>query len=100
MIELASIINVSQFAEYVGGPFQIEVGPDQLAEATLVQAESLGAVRSKDETVSREPFSLLFDLEDGIDLPQQSYRITHEKIGEVSMFLVPIGHGRMETIFN
>lgn len=44
--------------------------------------------------------SLLFELQDGIDLPQQSYRITHEQIGEVSMFLVPVGHGRMETVFN
>ena len=100
MTDLASIRNVSLYAEYVGGPFQIEVAPDQLAEATLVQAETLGAARNKDETDSKEPFSLLFELQDDIDLPQQSYRITHEQIGEVSMFLVPVGQGRMESIFN
>jgi len=52
----------------------------------------------------RPPFSLMFRCPDQRVLPQRQYRLDHPAIGEVSIFIVPIGRDetgvRYEAIFN
>jgi len=97
-MDLAAIKDVSVFAEQVGSVFRIEVGPEQFIDATLVDA-----VASRQQGVAslpREPFSLLFALPEGIDLAQQTYNVSQAQLGELQLFLVPVGPSRMESVFN
>jgi len=91
---------VSLFTEYVGDKFRIEVGPDEFAESTLIEAEASKNGAHSNTLPARQPFSLLFDVHGGAELPQQSYRLSHDQLGELFLFLVPVGRGQMESIFN
>ncbi len=99
-MELADIKDVSTFSEHVGGLFRIEIGPEQYAEATLVEAEALNSASRPQDLQSRQPFSLLFHLQGDVDLPQQTYPVSNDQFGCVPLFLVPVGPGQMESIFN
>ena len=52
----------------------------------------------------RPPFSLLFRCQDQRVLPQRQYRFEHPAMGEVSIFIVPIGRDesgvQYEALFN
>ena len=99
MIDLADIENVSVFCDHVGSQFRIEVGPDEFVAAELVEAVALRSGPASEE-FPRAPFSLLFEVDGGVDLPQQTYPVHHETLGELPLFLVPIGGGKSESIFN
>ena len=100
MIDLADINDVSIFAEQLGSRFRIETGPDDFVAAKLVKAEAIGARADSEELLRREPFSLLFEIEEGVELPQRTYQVCHETLGEMPLFLVPVGERQMESIFN
>jgi len=89
-VDLADIKDVSIFAPLVGSQFQIEIDEEQVVAAELVEAAQ----------ASGDSFSLLFAVKDGIDLPQRIYRVSHEELGEVRLFMVPLGGGRLESVFN
>ena len=57
--------------------------PFQLVEARALPAHSAA--------VTRAPFSLLFRNTSSPPLPQQIYRLRHAAIGEIEIFLVPVG---------
>ncbi len=99
VIDLADINDVSVFSNHVGSRFRIEVGPDEFLAAELVEAEALKSGPASEE-FPRAPFSLLFEVDGGIDLPQQTYPVSHETLGELPLFLVPLGAGISESIFN
>lgn len=100
VIDLADIRDVSIFAEQLGTQFRIEIEPDHCVGATLMEAEAV-TIRADDETtLAREPFSLLFEVDDGMILPQKIYQVRHETLGELPLFLVPVGEGISESVFN
>lgn len=83
----------SQFSMSTSGgpPFAVE-----LIEVTLLEAH---------EGPRRQPFSLVFaDPRKSVALLQQTFRVEHEKLGGVDLFLVPIGPApqgmRYEAVFN
>ena len=82
--------DVSIFAPLVGSHFQIEIDKERVIAAELVEAAGSGD----------KSFSLLFTVEDGIDLPQRIYRVSHEELGDVDLFMVPLGGGQLESVFN
>lgn len=94
MIDLAEIRDVSVFAEHVGSQFRIEVGPDEFVDAELVEAEARGEAMPD----QRQAFSLLFKTNQ--DLPQQSYRVVHGEMGELHVFMSPVGPATLECVFN
>lgn len=92
--------DVSIFSKHVGSRFRIETGSGQSVDAELIEAAVLGD-GGQDPTASRRtPFSLLFAVTSGDDLPQQIYTINHEALGDLQLFMVPLGGGRMESVFN
>lgn len=99
-MDLADIKDVSIFAPLVGSRFQIEIDADQTVVAELVEADALNPGGANSESASREPFSLVFEVENGIELSQRMYQVTHEVLGRLPLFLVPVGPRRMESIFN
>jgi hypothetical protein len=52
----------------------------------------------------REPFSLLFRNTAPLLFPQQTYRMTHARVGSVDIFLVPVARERegflYQAVFN
>ncbi len=99
-MNLADIKDVSIFAEYLGSLFRIEAGPDQFVDAKLIEVEPLDTGSRAAQLPPREPFSLLFAMQANIELPQHTYRVSHDRLGELPLFLVPVGSGQMESIFN
>lgn len=94
MIDLANITDVSAFADHVGSRFRIEIGPDEFVDAELVEAEPRGTAMGG----HRQAFSLLFSTSQ--DLPQQTYRVVHDEIGELHVFMSPVGPATLECVFN
>ena len=68
----------------VPAPFDVE----------LIEVSELGSGAS-----SRRPFSLVFRGGPGPPLPQRIYRLDHEELGAIEIFLVPIASDRYEAVF-
>jgi hypothetical protein len=99
----------ADFSPYVQQVFHLERGAhDQAAagspaapvELQLIEVAELGGPAGPS---ARRPFSLIFQQTQNIYLPQQIYRITHPVLGQLDLFLVPIGPGqggmRYQAIF-
>jgi hypothetical protein len=99
-MDLADINDVSLFSEQLDSPFRIEVSADQHVFARLVKAETLRPISGDNVSNGRDPFSLLFEVESSLDLPQRTYPVHHEQLGELALFLVPVGPGKLESYFN
>jgi hypothetical protein len=96
VVDLADINDVSIFTEQLGSLFRIELEADRFVDAELVEAKAYADGLRGDG--QREAFSLLFKLSQ--DLPQNTYHVVHDSIGELHIFMTPVGPGTMESIFN
>ena len=78
------------FADKVGQGSRLPsmTAPASVA-ATLAEAERRNPGRGLDGS-SRIPFSLVFVADHPAVLPQRLYRIEHEALGALAIFLVPI----------
>lgn len=78
------------FEDFAGKVAQVFVIAERNAPAiplTLVEAEALSARRGMPGI--RPPFSLTFLAKDPRVLPQRIYRLEHDGLGMLEMFLVP-----------
>jgi hypothetical protein len=84
---------VDVFAPAVGGAFVIE-DADRL-ELVLLEARTVepGAPASAPDG-SRNPFRLLFRGPHEPVLPQRIYRLEHDPIGQLEIFIVPVTRDR------
>lgn len=90
----------ASFEAHVGTPFHIHYGADSPLEVVLYEVrphESHPGPRA-------QPFSVYFRATGRGALPQQIYKVEHEKMGTLEIFLVPIGPDaqgmRYEAVFN
>lgn len=77
------------FADKVGDIFAIGEDGIPAIPLTLIEAEPLPERMAK--RGARPPFSLVFLGKDPRVLPQRLYRLEHQSMGELVIFLVPIG---------
>jgi hypothetical protein len=88
------------FRPHVGTAFRVEYAPAASATLTLVEVTVLGGGAG---AARRQPFSLLFRGPREPVLPQRIYRLEHEGMGALELFIVPIGPDgegmRYEAIF-
>jgi len=94
----------SDFAQCVGQPFHLECGGQAVA-VELATVTGLGYKSPGDESRGkRESFSLLFHAPKQWRYPQCTYHVSHPKLGDLDVFLVPLGPDekgmRLEAIFN
>ena len=82
----------SDFSDLVGDKFLLCLTGDESVGVTLIEAKSLGSGKADDRT-TRDPFSILFRGPKELNLPQAIYRLEHETLGSMDLFLVPIGPG-------
>ncbi len=79
---------LEDFADKVGEVFCLSEEGIPAIPLTLTEAEPLTNRLPPDV---RPPFSLIFLGKDPRVLPQRVYRLEHAELGEVAIFLVPIG---------
>lgn len=90
--------NRDAFAEVLGSSFKLPAAEDKILDLELVEVSD---VRSGNY---QESFSIVFRLQEGYSAPQGLYDMSHEKLGAMQLFLVPIGLDdgrlRLEAVFN
>jgi len=94
-------LQASSFEEHLGTKFRISLGEGGVLELELVQV----ALYERHPGPRQQPFSLLFRAPAGRgNLPQAIYRLEHDLMGPLEIFLVPIGPDaqgmRYEAVFN
>jgi hypothetical protein len=90
------------FDPHVGDEFELELGADATLSLELVAADALSS--GTVEHANRAPFSLTFRSPgERRHAPQRIYTVRHGELGEMEVFLVPIGPDeggmRYEAIF-
>lgn len=90
------------FADKVGQVFAMTFDDAPAIALTLTDAELLHTRQSPQG--ARPPYSLIFLAEDERILPQKLYRLEQEALGEIAIFLVPVGKDargvRYQAVFN
>jgi hypothetical protein len=83
-------VTVDTFAPAVGTSFVLD--QDAVDRLELEKAETLTAgAAAIDDSGRRAPFRLLFRGPPDPILEQAIYRITHDRVGALEIFIVPIG---------
>ena len=91
-------LSAADFEPLVNQPFSLEL--EGAGPMTLIEVQT----KMRPGTAGRVPFSLLFSSDGSGVLPQQVYRLLHDKLGTVEIFLVPVqqqdGKTLYEAVFN
>lgn len=87
-------ITAGEFAALRGDRFRI--APD---DAPPFDAELVEVTEIPREPGGRAPFSLVFQGGPSPPLPQRIYRVEHDELGAIEIFLVPIAADRYEAVF-
>jgi len=95
-------ISEEAFRENLNTKFRVLVDAERPIELELVEVKSYEP--RPNEQAGMERFSLYFYGPGDIYMPQYNYPLEHERMGEFSIFLVPIGSDerglRYEAVFN
>jgi hypothetical protein len=79
-------LEAATFAPHVGSRFEFVPAAGDPFEATLSGCEVTGA-----ERLGRVPFTLSFHAPAGTGAPQQTFTVRHAELGELALFMVPLG---------
>ena len=93
MHDLASLTS-ADFTALRGDRFRIVSDDTTAFEAELVEVTEIPR-----EPGGRAPFSLVFQGGPDPPLPQRTYRVEHDELGALEIFLVPIATDRYEAVF-
>ena len=89
------------FEPLLGNEFDVHVETDQVSKARLVEVTPLPATAARDDVpLRKDPFSLIFKVTGDAQLEQRMYTVEHETSGALDMFLVPVGFGEYQVIYN
>jgi len=95
---MLEVFERDRFAELIGTNFQTPAANGELIELELAEVSALRKRRGQ------QSFSVIFLLPEGYTADQQLYEMSHEKLGTMQLFLVPVGveNGRvqLEAIFS
>ena len=98
---MSTNLTEKEFAKHVGTTFQLKLDE---TEIPLKLTEVRGYLPHENEQRGLERFSIFFDGPGSMRLPQGTFSLRHEAMGEIEIFLVPIrgddkGY-RYEAVFN
>ena len=98
------LLTVETFSPNNGTCFRVEHGAETpVVEMELIEVNALPVTKNA-PPLKREPFSLIFRGLGGFAFQQGLYRLQHEKLGVLEIFLVPVGKDEkgifLEAIFN
>jgi hypothetical protein len=87
-------LTAADFGSLRGDRFRIEPEDAAPFDAELVEVTEIAR-----EPGGRAPFSVVFRGGPTPPLPQRIYRVWHEQLGALEIFLVPIAVDRYEAVF-
>lgn len=88
-------LSSKDFDPYLNQSFAVQVDQSAVLELDLIEITLLGLEpEAGEQTERRCPFSLVFRARGETHLPQQIYRLEHDRFGSLEIFLVPIGPDR------
>src|SRR2546426_5946773 len=91
-----------EFSQHVNTNFRLKLDTPQPIDLKLVEVK--GYAKKAEEESGMERFSLFFTGPADVLLQQHLYPLAHEVMGEMEIFLVPIGRTadgfRYEGVFN
>jgi hypothetical protein len=94
-------LTVDTFQPLVGSTFWVEFPNDTKVELRLTKVAKV--MESEAARLDRHPFSLFFVGPTSFMLQQHIYHVTHEQLGALDIFLVPVGQDansyRYEAVF-
>jgi hypothetical protein len=92
---------LAMFDGLVGATFRAHTGGGDAVDLRLVEATALPPTEARaDLPIRKDPFSLVFRAEPAQELSQGIYHVDHPESGSTDMFLVPVGFGEYQAIFN
>ena len=87
-------LTVDDFRQLQGDRFRIAPDGAPAFDVELVEVTEIPR-----EPGGRTPFSLVFQGGPNPPLEQRIYRVEHDRLGELEIFLVPIAIDRYEAVF-
>jgi hypothetical protein len=91
-------VKVSVFEPCIGDTFVARAGDGSTHQLELIEAEALEPPTGASHmAVRQDPFSLIFRAPASSQLGQGMCTMSHAKLGELALFIVPIGPGREGT---
>ena len=95
-------LTADDFRPYLNSKFHVTVDEaDGALAVELIEVSDLGEAGSGPRN---QPFSLVFRGPRGLFLPQQIYTVSHDEMGPINIFLVPIRPDekgmQLQAIFN
>lgn len=94
----------SEFSKHVNTRFQVNVDAPEPVDLELTEVKTYANKDKPGEQGGMERFSLYFYGPANIFLPQATYSVTHQQMGDCYLFLVPIAQDqrgfRYEAVFN
>ena len=81
----------ADFTPLLNQNFNISAEGMDSTTAVLIDLTELGQEPGEDDIANRRAFSLVFRTEGEDYLPQQIYKVSHDTLGELDIFLVPLG---------
>jgi hypothetical protein len=98
-------MTADDYEPHLGDRFVLQRNAESAVTAQLVEVKPLEAAGPRPSALPRkQPFSLVFRTHDNQELVQDTYRVRHQEIGEVGLFLVPVGPERggrqLEAVFS
>jgi hypothetical protein len=99
---MAASLTEKEFSQHVNTKFRVNLDADNGLDLELVEVR--GYMSKHNEQTGMERFSVYFQGPGEPYLPQKSYTVQHDQMGEVEIFIVPIGKTdagfRYESVFN
>ncbi len=104
MLELDKLTSAT-FADHQGSKFRLSHAGEALLEVEFVQVTDLPSPwRGEQAAGKRKPFSLVFRGPKTPWVVQHIYRLDHDRLGALELFLVPLGPDaagmRYEAVFS
>jgi hypothetical protein len=96
-----SLLTASHFQPHVGSHFELRA--DDVLDVELLEVDDADGRSGDPLRTARAPFSIVFLGPRDPVLPQRIYRLEHDELGTLDLFLVPIGRDdagvRYEAVF-
>jgi len=94
-------LTANSFSDFVNDTFTVYFDPSIPSDLELIEVSE---INTSSITDGREPFSIVFRGAMDCVWSQGIYKIAHQKLEEIQLFLVPIGPDekgmRYEAVFN
>ena len=93
---MSELPDLAAWSPFVGEVFRLQLDDDQSIELELIEATALAPSKGAPR---QDPFSLVFRGPATRQIGQATHTLKHERIGELPVFLVPIGADEQGTFY-